>query len=100
MSKNNLSTTQLRGYETLKALFGHEVEGVSCQELADRFEQNKAAVLRDLQTLQEAGFAEQLPNKNWRVSPTIGREAVKIFNNLQAERARLDEASNRYGINA
>jgi len=36
MKTQGLSRTQLRGYETMKALFGHELNGISCQALADR----------------------------------------------------------------
>lgn len=98
MNKPNLSKTQLRGYETLKALFGHELTGISCQVLADRFGTARTAVLRDLQALEAAGLAEQLANKCWRISPALGREALKIFNNVNQARDRLDETAQRYGI--
>ena len=98
MKKQELSKTQLRGYETLKALFGHELNGISCQTLADRFGTQKAATLRDLQALEAAGLAEQLPNKCWRVSPALGREALKIFNNVNQAADRLKETASRYGI--
>ena len=91
------SSTQMRGYAVFKALFGHEQNGISCQQLAERFDTGRAVMLRDLQTLAAAGLAEQLPNKNWRVSMMYGREAVKIFNAIQAARTRLEEASKRYG---
>ena len=55
MKTQGLSRTQLRGYETMKALFGHELNGISCQALADRFGAQKAATLRDLQALEAAG---------------------------------------------
>lgn len=100
MTAPSLSSTQLRGYETLKALFGHEINGISCQALADSFGANKAAVLRDLQTLEAAGLAEQLPNKCWRVSPLMGREAVKIFNSVQTAQRRMDETLRRFGVNS
>lgn len=98
MKKENLSSTQTRGYELFKALFGHETRGVSCQELADKFELGKATVLRDLQTMQEAGLAQQLPNKKWRVAPSFGHFAIKMLNNVQAERQRLNEVVQRYGL--
>lgn len=93
-----ISNTQLRGYSILRALFGNEINGISCQELALRSGHQKAVVLRDLQTLQEAGLAEQLINKKWRVSPALGREAVRILNEVQVARERLEEAASRYGI--
>ena len=98
MKTQGLSRTQLRGYETMKALFGHELNGISCQALADRFGAQKAATLRDLQALETAGLAEQLPNKCWRVSPALGREALKIFDAVNQARDRLNETASRYGI--
>ena len=96
MSSTELSTTQLRGYEVMKALFGHEIDGISCQRIADGLGIKKVAVLRDLQTLQAAGLAEQLPNKGWRITAALGREAIKMLNNLNAARERVDEVLSRY----
>ncbi|SUO97685.1 helix-turn-helix domain-containing protein [Suttonella indologenes] len=98
MKKENLSSTQTRGYELFKALFGYEMNGVSCQTLADRFGLGKATVLRDLQTMAASGLAEQLPNKQWRIAPSFGRHAIKIFNEVQSARQRLDEVAQRYGL--
>lgn len=98
MSDTSFSSTQLRGYRVLKALFGHELNGISCQRIADGLGQNKVAALRDLQTLEAAGMAEQLPNKNWRVSAELGRQAVKMLNHIQSQRARMDETARRYGV--
>ncbi len=98
MSKKEISTTQLRGYQTLIALFGHEVTGIECNALAQQLDSSRSQVFKDLTTLEAAGLAEQLPNKNWRISSQLGREAVKIFNHLQESRQRIDEAMGRYGI--
>lgn len=98
MNNTTLSTTQLRGYKVLKALFGHEVSGISCQRIADGLGLSKVAVHRDLQTLEAAGLAEQLPNKSWRLSAALGREALKMWHALQAVRARLNEVEDRYGL--
>lgn len=93
------NTSQLRGYQTLKALFGHEVSGIECVELSKQLGNSKAQVFKDLSTLQAAGLAEQLPNKNWRLSSTLAREAVKILHGLDNARQRVDETARRYGIN-
>lgn len=92
------SSTQMRGYAVFKALFGHEQNGISCQQLAERFDTGRAVMLRDLQTLAAAGLAEQLPNKNWRIAPEYGREAVKIFHAVQAAQDRIAETMRRYGM--
>lgn len=102
MSNDNqkyISNAQQRVLNTLKALFGHEIAGITAKDLATHLNVTSSQVFKDLMNLQEAGVAEQLPNKNWRVAPALGREAFKIMNNLDTARRRLDETANRYGIN-
>lgn len=99
MSETNYtSTTQQRGYRTMKALFGHEEVGITTQELANKLDTSTDRVFKDLKNLEEAGLAEQLPNKKWRISPALGRESFKIMNALDTARRRLDEAFARYGM--
>ncbi len=95
---SNISKTQLRGYETQRALFGHEVFGIDCSELAKQLRRDKSQVYKDLATLKEAGLAEQLPDKRWRLSSSLAREAIKIMHGLDSARRRYDEAAGRYGI--
>lgn len=93
---NYTSTTQQRGYRTMKALFGHEVTGITAQDLSRQLNTSSDRVFKDLKNLEEAGLAEQLPNKNWRIAPLLGREALKVMNALDTARRRIDEAYNRY----
>ncbi len=100
MSDDNqkyLSSSQQRVLNTLKALFGHESTGIASKDLASQLDTSASQVFKDLMNLQEAGLAEQLPDKNWRVASALGREAFKIMNNLDTARRRLDETANRYG---
>lgn len=97
MKQENLSTTALRVF---RALIGHEGRGISCQEIADGLGLGKTAAYRDLRTIEAAGFAEQLPNKKWRVAPAFGREALKIIHSLQEDRRRLEELERRYGLDS
>lgn len=100
MSDDNqkyLSSSQQRVLNTLKALFGHESTGIASRDLASQLDTTASQVFKDLMNLQEAGLAEQLPDKNWRVASALGREAFKIMNNLDTARRRLDETANRYG---
>ena len=92
-----LSSSQQRVLNTLKALFGHESAGISSTDIAIQLDATNSQAFKDLMNLQEAGLAEQLPNKNWRIAPAMGREAFKIMNNLDTARRRLDETANRYG---
>lgn len=94
-----ISNSQQRALNTLKALFGHESTGIASKDLAQQLDTKASQVFKDLMNLQEAGLAEQLPDKNWRVAPALGREVFKIMNNLDTARRRLDETANRYGIN-
>lgn len=93
-----LSTTQQRGYKTLKALFGHEVTGISATDLAKQLDNTASQAFKDLVNLQQAGLAEQLPNGNWRIAPALGRECFKVMNALDTARRRVDEAYQRYGM--
>lgn len=92
-----VSSSQQRVLNTLKALFGHESAGIASKDVASQLETTNSQAYKDLMNLQEAGLAEQLPDKNWRVAPALGREAFKIMNNLDTARRRLDETANRYG---
>lgn len=95
---NYISTTQQRGYKTMKALFGHETNGITSSELAKQLETSNDRVFKDLVNLQEAGLAEQLPDKTWRIAPALGREAFKVMNALDTARRRLEETASRYGM--
>lgn len=99
MTEKYHNAAQLRGYRILKTLFGHEVNGIECIEVAKQIDKNKGQVFKDLQTLQTAGLAEQLPNKNWRLSSNLAREAIKIMHELDSARQRVEETAKRYGIN-
>lgn len=99
MTNQYINAAQMRGYKTLKALFGHEANGVDCIDLAKQLGQSKSQVYKDLATLSAAGLAEQLPDKRWRLSSSLAREAVKIMNSIDSARRRLEETAGRYGIN-
>lgn len=99
MEKQYTNAAQLRACKTIKALFGHEVSGIECAELAKRLDNSKAQVYKDLCVLEQAGFAEQMPDsKRWRIAPTLGREAVKIMNALGTARRKMNELAGRYDL--
>lgn len=93
-----VSSSQQRVLNTLKALFGHESAGIASKDVASQLETTNSQAYKDLMNLQAAGLAEQLPDKNWRIAPAMGREAIKVMNNIDAARRRLDETANRYGL--
>lgn len=95
---SQISTAQQRGYCVLKQLFGHEMIGIACHELAEQLDISKVTAYKDLKGLEAAGLAEQLPNKNWRLASSLAREAVKIMHGLDAARRRVEETAERCGI--
>ncbi len=98
MTDKYTSKSQQRGYRTLKALFGHEFKGISNQDLAKQLSLPPTKTFKDLKNLEQAGLAEQLPDDKWRVSPSLGRESVKILNELDTVRKRVEETAVRYGL--
>lgn len=92
------SSSQQRVLRTMKVLFGHEINGITSSELAKQLETSNDRVFKDLVNLQEAGLAEQLPDKTWRIAPALGREAFKVMNALDTARRRLEETASRYGM--
>lgn len=90
------STTQQRVLRTLKALFGFEVTGITSADLAKHLNTSNDRCFKDLKNLEEAGFAEQLPNKKWRISPNLGKEALKILKRIDEHQQYFDEVVNRY----
>lgn len=95
---NYVSTSQQRVLKTMKALFGHEVTGITNKDLAKKLNMPVSYVFKDLKNLEEAGLAEQLPDGYWRISPLLGRECFKIMNAFNDARRRLEENANRYGV--
>ncbi len=93
--KQYASSAQMRGYQVLKQLFGHEINGIACHELAAQLNKPKVTVYKDLKGLEAAGLAEQLPDKNWRLSSALAREAVSAFNRLLNEKILIDINSPR-----
>ncbi len=98
MTDKYTSSAQQRGYKTMKALFGHEVNGITNNELAKQLGTTDATTFKDLKNLEQAGLAEQLPDDKWRISPSLGRESFKIINALDTANRKLTETASRYGI--
>ena len=82
-------------------LAGHEITGLAPAEIAKAQGCNASAVTRDLANLQEAGFAEVVPETGrWRLAPQIVQISIRHAAALTRAQARLDEISNRYSRNA
>jgi DNA-binding IclR family transcriptional regulator len=72
----------------IEALSGNEVFGARLKDLSAAVGAGEHSVLRDLQTLEACGWAEQMADKKWRLSA----KPIQILNRFQSG---LTEAENR-----
>lgn len=94
--KKNLGNAQLRLLKVIEALSGHEVFGVRLKEVAQAVKASDPTVLRDLQTLQAAGWAMQDESGLWRLHTRLIQIATHFAHGIDAARQRLDEVHQRY----
>jgi DNA-binding IclR family transcriptional regulator len=90
------NVAQTRLLSVIETLSGSEVFGKRLKEIAADMQVIESKVLRDLQTMQEAGWAQQLPDGKWR----LAARAMQVLNNFQYGLAeatdRVDEVRHNY----
>lgn len=92
---------QQRILKLLSLLAGNEITGLRPGEIAKLQECSASVVTRDLANLQEAGFAEKVPETDaWRLAPEIVQIAMKHMTALDRAERRLDETRSRYSRGA
>ena len=97
---DHTNESQQRGFRTLLALFGHEIDGLSPGQIARLVGCPPSSTTRDLFNLVKAGLAEQLPhNGNYRISPLIGQKALAILTALDQAERRAAETRQRFSRN-
>ena len=94
--KKNLGNAQLRLLKVIEALSGHEVFGIRLKQVALAVEAPGPTVLRDLQTLQEGGWAKQDDDGVWRLGAKPVQIAVHFSWGLDEARKKVDEIQQRY----
>ena len=75
-ANKNLGGAQTRLLCVIEALSGHEVFGIRLKEVAAAVNTGSPTVLRDLQTLAAAGWAQKDSADKWR----LGQKPVQITN--------------------
>jgi DNA-binding IclR family transcriptional regulator len=70
---------QTRLLAVIEALSGREVFGLRLKDLAAAVGAAEHAVLRDLRTMESAGWAQQLPDRKWR----LAARPIQCFHNFQ-----------------
>jgi hypothetical protein len=97
-SKQYINESQQRLLLLLKALAGHEINGLSPAEIKQRIDIPSATLTRDLENLKHAGWAENVPTAPDRVR--LSKEpiilAVKHQQGINAMRMRIDETIKQY----
>lgn len=88
---------QQRILRLLTLLAGNEITGMAPGEIARHQQCSPSVVTRDLANLQEAGFAERVPETGaWRLAPPVVQIALKHMAALDRAQTRLDETRNRF----
>lgn len=80
----------------VEGMAGREYEPMTLAELTERSRLNKASVLRILQTLETVGWAEQTPDKTWRLTARFIRMAEDYRLGRDRYFRRLDEMDRNY----
>ena len=89
--KDNKLSSQGRILRLVELLSEDVLEGKSNKNLSESIGKTHDIVSRDLALLKEMGWAEQLANRNWRVTPAVGQLAHKISTRFQNEYLRLNQ---------
>ena len=94
------NAAQQRILQLQLALFGDVVNGYPPSKLAELLNVSASAITRDLDNLRTAGIAERDDaTGNWRLTPRLPQQAIKVFNAIDAAQRRVDEARNRFTRN-
>ena len=94
------NAAQQRILQLQLALFGDVVHGYPPSKLAELLKVSASAITRDLDNLRTAGIAERDDaTGNWRLTPRLPQQSIKVFNAIDAAQRRVDEARNRFTRN-
>ncbi|HAF44686.1 MAG TPA: transcriptional regulator [Gallionellaceae bacterium] len=98
-TKPNQSATKL--FTVLDVLWRNFANGYTPGELAKATGLSASSITVYVKTLQEAGYAEQIPTTNRiRVSVQAARKALQVMQSLDAEERRIGEIRNRLSTSA
>lgn len=94
------NASQQRLIKVLLVLFGDVVNGLAPGVIAKAASASSPAITRDLANLVEAGIAERdEATGNYRLTPRLPQQAIKVFTAIDAAERRLQEAKQRFTRN-
>lgn len=98
--KKGMSQSAGKVLDVLNVLLGHFAHGLTPTELAKATGLDPSAITRYVATLEEAGFAERIPETG-RIRPSVrlAQQAVAILRSLDSAKQRIDEIQNRLATN-
>lgn len=99
MSKEKTgSPTVTRTIQVIRALAGHEFDGLLLGQVAQACEMDPATALRYLESLADCGIASRdtRNNKVWRLGPAMVQIAIAFQAHLSAKQRELDNFATTY----
>lgn len=97
MSTQYTHEGQQRILKLITVLSGNEVNGLAPSEIAKLQECSPSLVIKDLDNLRSAGFAERVPhNGHWRLAPHLVQIAVKFQLALGQAEDQLAQTRSRF----
>ncbi|MDR3087972.1 MAG: hypothetical protein LBU45_08515 [Azoarcus sp.] len=82
-----MTAAHTRLLSVIEAISGHEVRGLRLVEVARAVGCIESTALRDLESLEGAGWAQRLPDGRWCLAP----RPLQILFNFQAGLSRASE---------
>lgn len=90
------NAAQVRLLQVIEALAGNEVFGQRLTDVSNTLKVGAPTVLRDLQALESAGWAQQMSDGKWR----LAAKPIQVLTNfqwgLQSATDKLNEVQQRY----
>lgn len=87
---------QLRLLKVIEILSGNEVFGMRLADIAKAIEVTPPMALRDLQSLERGGWAQQIEDSRWRLAAKPFQLLANLQWGLQNAGARLADVQQRY----
>ncbi|WGK68384.1 hypothetical protein P0082_07800 [Candidatus Haliotispira prima] len=96
MPKMPKMNSQARLLRLVELLAEDILQGKSNKDLASSVGKTHDIISRDLACLKEAGWAEPLPNRNWRITPAFGQLSHRVAARFQQEYLHLKNEQGRF----
>jgi DNA-binding IclR family transcriptional regulator len=91
-------SAQTRLLQLIETLAGNEIQGMRLKDVSAALAgdaPNPSTTLRDLRTLEAAGWAQQMPDNRWR----LGAKSIQVLHYFNAGLMRAVEAADEIRTN-